>query len=550
MSRWPLLLLLTLPAALTACSSCGDDPGSNGDTPPDSGVNAGGDGGDPRSDGGGPTDGGPASDGGSAGADGGASDGGGLGDGSPLEEELSDFCQGTGTTVVVVGGGGECAGEVAESTFQFALCACETVRVQSTLDLDAFDSQQGGYGAALPGGGTNQSDDGNLGINGALDMDGKLTARGSAYVGAGGFSVGASSLVTGLTYAAGPAIQNNASTTLGYNAYFDGDVEGRFDIGGDLYVPITATVSAATRNNLGGQLIRRAIPAVRPCPCAPEEVLDVAALTAWAATHNDNRARQVVTSTAYASGGPGALRLPCGRYYLTQVEQPGGLEITAEGRVVLFVDGDFHIGGGLGINVAPGAELDLFVAGELSVGASARFGDPAAPARVRTYVGGAGQITLSASAVFGGMLYAPRSEVIFSASSDLYGALYCRAADFSGSASVHFDTAVRQAGRACEEPDAGASDAGPGDGASNDGALADAGSSDAGGLDAQAGDAATTDSGTPDAGASGCTGCGQCGTQACLIEVGQTSGMCAPCGSDLDCCAPMVCRAGSCQFDL
>lgn len=528
---WCVFLLV---APLSACS-CGDDPGGSGQ---DSGAPGGSDGGsDADRDA-------TAGDGPGSDQDGGPDDGA-VGDGSPLEQPLSEFCDGTGSAVVVVGGGGECAGELAEETFQFGLCACDTVQVQSTLDLDAFDSNLGAYSAAIPGGGINRSDDGNLGINGLLDMQGKLTARGAAYIGSGGFSVGASSLVTGLTYAAGDAVQDNASTTLGYNAYFSGDVEGRFNIAGDLYVPVTATVSAATRNNLGGRLIRRDIPAVRPCPCEPSEILDIAALTRWAATHNDNQVERVLTSTSYQDGGPATLSLPCGRYYLTQVNQPGGLDLRAEGRVVLFVDGDFTIGGSLGITIAPGAELDLFVAGQLSVGASARFGDPAAPSKVRTYVGGSGQITLSASAVFGGMLYAPRSDVVFAASSELYGALYCNAADFSGSAAVHFDTAVRSAGRACETPDGGVDGGSGADGGGDGGPSADSG------VDPDAAvDGGHADVGAPDAGPTGCNGCGQCGNLACIIPPGAASGVCEVCQSDLDCCAPLVCQGGQCQFNL
>ena len=92
-------------------------------------------------------------DGALGGADGGLSSG---SDGSPLGEPLSTFCQGSGAPVVV-GGGDLCSGELAESTFRFAVCACETVDVQSNLSIDGFDSRLGPYGAALPGGGSNVS---------------------------------------------------------------------------------------------------------------------------------------------------------------------------------------------------------------------------------------------------------------------------------------------------------------------------------------------------------------------------------------------------------
>lgn len=406
--------------------------------------------------------------------------------GDPLEQPRSEFCTGEGT-VVTVSTGGDCAGDLAENIFQFALCACDTIAVQSTLELDAFDSRRGAYGSTSTQG-VNILDDGNLGLNGALNMDGKLTVRGAAFIGGGGFRVGAQSLVSSTVYAAGDAVQDNSSTTLGRNAYFAGNVEGRFDIAGDLHVPPTATVARST--NISGALIREAIPAVRPCACEEAEILDVAAITAFGRTHNDN----AVTASVAVEGG--VLRLPCGRYYFPELVESGGLTIIAEGRTVLFVDGDFTIDGSFQLLLEPGAEVDIFVRGALSVGASARFGDPSQPSSVRTYVGGSGTITLSASAVFGGNLYAPRSDVVFDASANLYGSLFAKTARFDGSANIHFDSAVRAAGDSCEEelPP-------PTDGGTNN----------------------PNDAGTEPP---------------------------SPCADDLDCRAPLVCIGGTCTLQL
>ncbi|MCK6550614.1 hypothetical protein L6R52_32550, partial [Myxococcota bacterium] len=405
--------------------------------------------------------------------------------GSPLEEPLSSFCSGEGS-VVIVGASGECAGELAEETFQFAVCACDTITAQSTLTLDAFDSTRGTYGSTLAMGGVNILDDGHLGTNGPLMMPGKLTVHGTAFIGGGGLAVGSQSLVTSTVYANGDAVQGNSSTTLGRNAFFNGDVSGRFEIAGDLHVPPGATISQGTLDRLGGSVVRTMIPAVRPCPCAESELLDIGALTEFGRTHNDNAVTRVLTSTTWENGeGPSMITLPCGRYYVTRIVTPSQLVIRAEGRTVLFVDGDMTIGGSFNLELADGAEVDLFIKGSLSVGASARFGTPSAPSKVRTYVGGAGQIVLSASAVFGGNLYAPRADVIFDASADLYGALFARTADFSGSASIHFDSAIRSAGDSCEMPDAG-----------TDGGVGDAGTpTDAGTPPTDAG--TPSDAGTP-----------------------------------------------------
>jgi hypothetical protein len=569
--RIPAILFIALVLPFSACS-CDEEPGANGDA----GVPGGGDGTTGGGDGTTGNDGSDDNDGSTDNDGSDDNDGSGGGDGevdagNPLEEPLSEFCRGQGT-VVTVGGTGECAGDIAEETFQFALCTCDTAEVQSNLELDAFDSRLGTYGATIAGGGVNISNDGHLGVNGALDMEGKLTVRGAAYIGGGGFNVGAQSLVVSTIYAAGDAVQENSETALGRNAYFNGNVVGRYAIAGDLHVPPTATVSMTTASMVGGVIVREAIPSLLPCPCGEDEILKVEDITAFGAMNNDNLARAgtsslafTLTSTAYEEGGPAVLSLPCGRYYLTRINQPAGLTIIAEGRTVLFVDGDMLIGGNFTLELLEGAEADIFVRGSLAVGSAARFGDPDAPSKVRTYVGGAGTITLSASAIFGGNLYAPRAEVIFDASSNLYGAVFARRARFDGSANIHFDSAIRGAGASCEQPDGGPgdNDGGPGNGDAGDAGIdtpndggpgnGDGGPGDGDGSPGNGDGGPGNGDGGPDAGGDPpamCDGCGQCGDLACLIPDGMTEGMCGPCSDDLDCCAPYVCIGGFCTINI
>lgn len=525
MRLWQHALFFTLTAsiAVSGCD-CGDDPGGQNGTD-DGGSGA--DGSNNGQDTGTNDQDAGTNDGSTMGGDGGPSDGGG-----DLEDPLSEFCTGEGT-VVVVGGGGECAGEIAEETFQFGLCTCETMTIQSQLTIDAFDSTMGPYEPGM------RINDGHLGVNGELNAGGKVSIYGSSFVGGGGFAVGSDSLVVKTAYAAGTATQATASTEIGRNAFFDGNVVGRYNIGGDLYVPVTATVSQQTLNNLVGQVIRGPIQPNSPCPCGDDEILDVAALTAWAATHNDNEVENVVTATTWQDGGgPDNITLPCGRYYLSEIEHPGGLTIRAEGRTVLFVDGDMTIGGNLNLEIDQDAEIDLFVAGNLSVMAAARLGDPNYPSRVRTYVGGTEDIVFSASSEFGGNLYAPRADVTFAASAVLYGALFANNVAFTGNASVHFDRAVRSAGDDCEE------DPVPMDGGVPDGAVVmDGGVLDGGDQD--------PDAGTPDTGPEGCMSCNECPSNlGCVIPPGETAGTCTACVDDLDCCAPLSCLNGVCMIDL
>jgi len=444
--------------------------------------------------------------------------------GPPLEQSRDVFCSGRGP-VVDVGAGGNasvCAGDLAEQTFRFALCACDNIQVGSQLEVDAFDSRLGSYGAALDGGGVNMADDGQLGTNGgALTLSNKLTVRGSAFIGGGGIQVGPSSVVSGNLYAYGAATEaTNTSLTVGRNAFIHGNVTSAYTIQGDLTVPPGATVAAT----VNGTTTQQDFAQTPPCPCEPSQRLDVGALTALAATRNDNG---IFDGGAFATqweggNGPTTLSLPCGRYYVTSIVQSTQLNLTAEGRVALFVDGNLEVSG-ISITVAEGAELDLFVKGNVVISSSASFGNQDAPSSVRVYVGG--NMNLQASAVFAGNVYAPNANVTFSASSNLYGSLFVNSVNFGASANIHFDTAVRSAGSSCVPPPV-------------DGGVVTVD----GGETVDAGESA-------DAGPPACTNvCDPiCGVLAC-----GSTGMCRACTSDLDCCAPAVCdvAVGQCILSV
>lgn len=495
---------------------------------------------------GGATDGGDPSGSDAATAPGG--DGGPADAGDPLLQPLEEFCRGSGGAVRI-GTTSQCLDELATQTFRYGLCVCDDLAVDAQLSLDAFDSTTGPYGGA------NVLADGHLGLErAALALDGRLLARGSVFVGGPGFSVGPTSRVEGSLYARGTARQENAATTIGRNAFVDGDVLGRFTIGGDLQVPRGAGVDGTVR--VSGQLRRAPVPAIAPCGCDAAQRVDVTGVTAWAARHNDNASLAGFDARAWASGGgPSVLRLPCGRYWVSNIQHQGGLRIVAEGRVVLFVDGDLVAESGLDVGLAPDAEMDLFVAGDLRVQGAVTFGSTTAPARFRTYVGGGGAIDLSSAARFGGNLYAPSAPVRFGASARLYGSAFVGSAEFPASATIHYDRAIRAEGEVCVTPDGGVADGGPGDAAPDAGGGGDAGGAPDGGVGLDAGPSPDAgggglDSGDPDPGNVGCSRCGSCGELACVPDPAGGPNVCGACVSDLDCCAPALCTRGRCSTGL
>lgn len=78
----------------------------------------------------------------------------------------------------------------------------------------------------------------------------------------------------------------------------------------------------------------------------------------------------------------------------------------------------------------------------------------------------------------------------------------------------------------------------------------DAGVPDGGNGPDGGGDGGLDPGGEGDGGPNTCSSCGQCGSQACLIDPGQSTGTCGPCGNDFDCCLGSTCQGGACIPDF
>jgi hypothetical protein len=135
-------------------------------------------------------------------------------------------------------GTSSCAGQLAQDTFQFALCACEGIVLNAQLSVDAFDSTQGPYASPLDGG-INILDDGQLGMNGGpLILEKKLTAAGSVFIGGGGLQMGPDSVIKRNLYVYGDLTEStNTSGTILRNAFVHGDVPVHYLVEGHLQVP-------------------------------------------------------------------------------------------------------------------------------------------------------------------------------------------------------------------------------------------------------------------------------------------------------------------------
>ena len=134
------------------------------------------------------------------------------------------------------------------------------------------------------------------------------------------------------------------------------------------------------------------------------------------------------------------------------------------------------------------------MAGTLKVSDTFIFGSPNYPALSRLYVGGTAKIALSDNVRLAGQFYAANSEqVVWSAKNAIYGSVFAGNFRSSDVTDIHYDRAVLKAGDECP----------PGGGE--------------------------------------CGSCQDCHNQACK------NGVCGECGDDSECCAPLICIAGSCR---
>ncbi len=236
-------------------------------------------------------------------------------------------------------------------------------------------------------------------------------------------------------------------------------------------------------------------PVTVPLPCDCVHILDIKSIvTAFAGANANTDALVKLTPSSLAPFPSAPITLPCGRYYFTGVGG-GPVNLTIDGRVAMFVDGDFDGRDGLILSLNPGAELDLFVSGSLLL-SDATLGSSSAPARVRVYIGGS-DLTLAGNATLGANLYAPNANVALSSNFEMRGSLFVGSLQLSGAFTIQYDESI----------------------------LATAGCTPSG---------------------AGCSTCHDCAgaTPACI------SGTCSPCVTDSDCCAPLHCNQGRCEDEI
>jgi ethanolamine utilization microcompartment shell protein EutS len=351
-------------------------------------------------------------------------------------DDRDTYCLGSGPPVLV---DDTCTGDVAAAVFRAAVCACGDLGLAAAVTLDGFDSRTGPW---APGGAG-----GDLASNRGVDTNAALTVGGS--VTATSLAAGPRADIAGDLALAADLGRGSSTISVGGSARIGGDVAvGALDVRGTL---TTSAASVVTGAVTAGTRATGPVAVPPPCPCDAASALDVAAVIALHATANHDAAIGLQPDALAAASGDQTLTLPCGRYYLAGVQiDGGGLRVRAEGRVALFIAGNVTIDGDLTVEVAPDAELDLFVGGALNLPGLVTLGDPARPRALRVYVASAGTLALSGGSTIAGNLYAPAADLASSAAVEIFGAVLVNHWNLSAPAAVHYDRAIATAGDSCE----------------------------------------------------------------------------------------------------
>lgn len=402
-----------------------------------------------------------------------------------------------------------CSGDLATDTFRYGLCVCGDLAMAGELKTSSFHSSDpnapdgDGGGVGVNG---RYTSSGGADIGGSLVVGGKLSPVGDYEI-AGELRTGGDASVVGDLHVGQDAYVAGRLVAIGMSV--DGTLHTTEELGMMSWVDAGATaVSDFT---------------VDP-PCGCDDVLDIAGLVQQAASDNDNAAASLSADAFDGFAGEASVELAPGRYYLTGISAAGDIELHLSGPTALYVDGDVSLAGKLEVVLEnDSAELDLFLSGRLAHAGKLELGSATAPAKVRTYVGGDGNIAIAGEAVLGGALYAPNARLVAAGEMSFHGAVLVGSVADAGRINVRYDADLMDAEQGCDPAEDPA-----GDDEGEDVTPVD----DVGGEDGDDGDEG--DEGAPPAGEG--------------VPNDGPSSQGGECVTFEDCASPLACIEGTCIY--
>lgn len=359
-------------------------------------------------------------------------------DGGTSDGPDSAFCQGTGPRITAAQIHTLCGGALIAASLPAGLCVCTGVSGGDLL-TDSFDSALGPYVPGTAGG--DLASVGPLAPQGMWNIGGIL--RSSDPTGISG--------ITGSLLVRGSAQINGAlrgdSASINGDAEIGGDISLiNLTVGGTLTTPSTSTITVSgQRSTPSARTAAVTIPP--PCPCDLDPYVSGPILQLTQANDNARLGLNKDQLEGYAENP--VLTLPCGGYFFQRVSGLGSLELRITGRVELAIAGGLDVGGQLTISLAPGAELDLYVHGDVTVGGAVAMGDRDAPHRLRFFPGGVDTIRLAGGGYISAAVLGRRRALITSSPLDLYGAVFADSASINAALRIHYDQQIRSISGSC-----------------------------------------------------------------------------------------------------
>lgn len=334
---------------------------------------------------------------------------------------------------------GTCTGTLSQRVFLRAACACGTLTSGGDLVADGFDSRV----ARWASGGTG----GHVGAVAGLTASGVVDASGDVAVSGGGVNAASTVRVGGDLDVSGSLARASSNVTVGGDARVGGDVSVA-----SLLVAGTFTTSpgAALSGSISaGARAAGAVSVPAACPCGASELVDVAGIIAQHRATNDNASIGLSAGALSSVVADTTVTLPCGRYYLDQIQGGGTVTIRAEGHAALFIGGIVQFSGQLDIELAAGAELDVFIAGALNLPATLRLGDSTRPRALRLWLATSSTFIVPPGAQIAANVYAPAATLAISAPLEIYGAMVAGNLHTVAPFTIHYDRAMAGAAASC-----------------------------------------------------------------------------------------------------
>jgi hypothetical protein len=190
-----------------------------------------------------------------------------------------------------------------------------------------------------------------------------------------------------------------------------------------------------------------------PCDCSPGKVLDVKGEVAKAKNNNDNHKVGLPNNPSNTIGVT-KLVLNTGRYYFGSKKSIGYTNITVNGAVKIYIEGDLDAIGHDRFKLTNHSTLDLYVSGNLRTVGHMLFGDKHHPAALRVYIGGGEKVTMQVgNQVFRGSLYAPNAALAYVGRTKIEGSLMARTLDSVGLLELYFARPTTDdSGKKCTPP--------------------------------------------------------------------------------------------------